>query len=43
MTHTKHVSNGLAQWWENLENGWEAVLLGFLALTLVYLGIPIPW
>ncbi|WP_255565288.1 hypothetical protein [Saliphagus sp. LR7] len=43
MTNTDHVSETLTQWWMTLESGWQAVLLGFLALLVVSNGVSIPW
>ncbi|MFC7074608.1 hypothetical protein ACFQJ7_11315 [Halovenus rubra] len=43
MTNTDNVFETLTQWWMTLETGWQAVLLGFLALLVVSLGVPIPW
>ncbi len=43
MTDTTYIVDGLTERWMNLESGWQAVLLGLLALVLVHLGVPIPW
>ena len=43
MTDINQVFNMLAQLWMNLESGWQAVLLGLLAVLIISAGIPIPW
>ncbi|MBP2252344.1 hypothetical protein J2754_002690 [Halarchaeum solikamskense] len=43
MNDTTDIYAGLTQWWMKLESGWQAVILGLLALTLVYAGVTIPW
>jgi hypothetical protein len=37
------VSESLTRWWTSLGSGWQAVLLGLLALFVVSMGVRIPW
>ncbi len=32
-----------ARWWENVGEGWQAVLLGLLLVLSVRLGLTVPW
>jgi hypothetical protein len=43
MSNLRDPYKHLLGWWKNIDDGWQAVLLGGVALLAVMIGVPIPW